>query len=583
MSHHRGSMSMATLGGARRKSILPDYKMLMRSDDGRFNHILYQAGPWAEWQARAPSQLAAHGIDGTNLWEATQFEADRPRYGKPDRPGGACGMLSTYGTSPQQPRRLRSPNRIFAGENDAEGAHVRGPVSFVPPRESGLAAGRATQGVVATSGAFMSDEPTLGSSSSTPWLADGRLHHLSPERFRRQSNLDLTASKSAPRLAAPRNVDVHGVVPEPEAGVSKPRGNVDRIGEDGDGRPAWLPELGDTKVRNERIHEFKSALAKTKWGKLRGAVNFTTAVTTAHHKSSSLGYQPRARPGLLPDEVEGQKAANLRSSSEATMSNPQKRRERHHGDLGIPAIPGTQGPAESWDRERGALRGQSDISKEANPYDGTRLGHRAPHAHSATAHIPLPLLQVRALAQSAAARLRREPAGAHEAPKGRPCRVDETARARKGAGRARLRRRRCAHALTRIARSSSTRLSPSNGSLPASSLYAGHFRHVYTDIQFQRDPYAVTDRLRKERKDAEAELYGDVTFEVDPDLDFKRRSNHSDLHHGNWDHEYHKVKRETDAELERAHPKVESPRQGIRYGRRRLPSHIRPNHNGGVI
>ena len=58
MSHHRGSMSMATLGGdARRKSILPDYKMLMRSDDGRFNHILYQAGPWAEWQARAPSQL----------------------------------------------------------------------------------------------------------------------------------------------------------------------------------------------------------------------------------------------------------------------------------------------------------------------------------------------------------------------------------------------------------------------------------------------------------------------------------------------------------------------------------------------
>ena len=137
--------------------------------------------------------------------------------------------------------------------------------------------------------------------------------------------------------------------------------------------------------------------------------------------------------------------------------------------------------------------------------------------------------------------------------------------------------------MTRIARSSSTRLSPSNGSLPASSLSAGHFRHVYTDIQFQRDPYAVTDRLRKERKDAEAELYGDVTFEVDPDLDFKRRSNHSDLHHGNWDHEYHKVKRETDAELERAHPKVESPRQGIRYGRRRLPSHIRPNHNGGVI
>ena len=106
---------------------------------------------------------------------------------------------------------------------------------------------------------------------------------------------------------------------------------------------------------------------------------------------------------------------------------------------------------------------------------------------------------------------------------------------------------------------------------------------MYTDIQFQRDPCAVTDRLRKERKDAEAELYGDVTFEVDPDLDFKRRSNHSDLHHGNWDHEYHKVKRETDAELERAHPKVESPRQGIRYGRRRLPSHIRPNHNGGVI
>ena len=55
------------------------------------------------------------------------------------------------------------------------------------------------------------------------------------------------------------------------------------------------------------------------------------------------------------------------------------------------------------------------------------------------------------------------------------------------------------------------------------------------------------------------------------------------VRHGNWDHEYHKVKRETDAELERAHPKVESPRQGIRYGRRRLPSHIRPNHNGGVI
>ena len=117
---------------------------------------------------------------------------------------------------------------------------------------------------------------------------------------------------------------------------------------------------------------------------------------------------------------------------------------------------------------------------------------------------------------------------------------------------------------------------------PPTSPLADRFRHG-TDIQFQRDPYAVTDRLRKERKDAEAELYGDVTFEVDPDLDFKRRSNHSDLHHGNWDHEYHKVKRETDAELERAHPKVESPRQGIRYGRRRLPSHIRPNHNGGVI
>ena len=104
-----------------------------------------------------------------------KFHATRhDQWRDPDRPGGACGMLSTYGTSPQQPRRLRSPNRIFAGENDAEGAHVRGPVSFVPPRESGLAAGRATQGVVATSGAFMSDEPTLGSSSSTPCSASNR-------------------------------------------------------------------------------------------------------------------------------------------------------------------------------------------------------------------------------------------------------------------------------------------------------------------------------------------------------------------------------------------------------------------------
>ena len=389
MSHHRGSMSMATLGGdARRKSILPDYKMLMRSDDGRFNHILYQAGPWAEWQARAPSQLAAHGIDGTNLWEATQFEADRPRYGKPDRPGGACGMLSTYGTSPQQPRRLRSPNRIFAGENDAEGAHVRGPVSFVPPRESGLAAGRATQGVVATSGAFMSDEPTLGSSSSTPWLADGRLQHLSPERFRRQSNLDLTASKSAPRLAAPRNVDVHGVVPEPEAGKAARQRRSDRRGRR---RPAGVA------ARARRHEGAQRADPRVQVGVGEDQVGQAARRGQLHDGGDDgapqvvvLGYQPRARPGLLPDEVEGQKAANLRSSSEATMSNPQKRRERHHGDLGIPAIPGTQGPAESWDRERGALRGQSDISKEANPYDGTRLEHRAPHTHSARSSHPAP-------------------------------------------------------------------------------------------------------------------------------------------------------------------------------------------------
>ena len=60
-----------------------------------------------------------------------------------------------------------------------------------------------------------------------------------------------------------------------------------------------------SQVRNERIHEFKSALAKTKWGKLRGAVNFTTAVTTAHHKSSSLGYQPiRVETGKGREEYE---------------------------------------------------------------------------------------------------------------------------------------------------------------------------------------------------------------------------------------------------------------------------------------
>ena len=66
--------AMRIVNDQRRKSVLPDYAASMKVDDGRFNHILYQAGPWAEWNARAGPQVQQHGLDGTNLREATQFE-----------------------------------------------------------------------------------------------------------------------------------------------------------------------------------------------------------------------------------------------------------------------------------------------------------------------------------------------------------------------------------------------------------------------------------------------------------------------------------------------------------------------------
>ena len=62
-------------------------------------------------------------------------------------------------------------------------------------------------------------------------------------------------------------------------------------------------------------------------------------------------------------------------------------------------------------------------------------------------------------------------------------------------------------------------------------------------------------------------------------MEFKRRSNHSDLHTGNWDDEFHRVTRETNERLARG-GRVSPP---PRYGRRKLPSAMQPHHNGGVI
>ena len=78
-------------------------------------------------------------------------------------------------------------------------------------------------------------------------------------------------------------------------------------------------------MRNERTDECSRALASTQWGKLRGAVQFVDGVVTAHHRRPGISAQPKPRPGLLPDDVEGKRADHLRSSSDATLSNPQAR------------------------------------------------------------------------------------------------------------------------------------------------------------------------------------------------------------------------------------------------------------------
>ena len=170
---------------------------------------------------RAPSQLAAHGIDGTNLWEATQFEADRPRYGKPDRPGGACGMLSTYGTSPQQPR-LRCARRTASSRarTTRRARTCAAPSSFVPPRRSGsppAAPPRASSPPRALScrtnrrsapAPRRRGSPTAGCSTCRPSASAASRTSTSRRRSRRRASprratSTCTASYPSPKRASP--------------------------------------------------------------------------------------------------------------------------------------------------------------------------------------------------------------------------------------------------------------------------------------------------------------------------------------------------------------------------------------------
>ena len=116
-----------------------------------------------------------------------------------------------------------------------------------------------------------------------------------------------------------------------------------------DGRPPWLPEIGDAKVMNEKTAQFRNALANTKWGKLKGLQRMG-ALDMSHRRKKAdrdvfFGAVQHTQKGLHDGEF-----AHHRKSH--AMTDGRMVNERRNGDV-LPTVndpPPTYGKAAAvWD------------------------------------------------------------------------------------------------------------------------------------------------------------------------------------------------------------------------------------------
>ena len=187
----------------------------------------------------------------------------RPAALRQARPAGRRVRHARRTARRRSSRAAAPPNRIFAGENDAEGAHVRGPVSFVrhdrasppaaPPRASSRPRARSCR------------TNRRSDRSSTPWLADGRLppfaRALPPPVEPRPHGVEVGA-----RLAVPRKSTCTASYPSPKrASPSRAATSI------GSARTATAGRRGCPSSATRRCATSGSTSSSRRWRRPSGA------------------------------------------------------------------------------------------------------------------------------------------------------------------------------------------------------------------------------------------------------------------------------------------------------------------------
>ena len=261
-----------------------------------------------------------------------------------------------------------------------------------------------------------------------------------------------------------------------------------------DGRPPWLPEIGDAKVMNEKTVQFRNALANTKWGKLKGLQRMG-ALDMSHRRKKAdrdvfFGAVQHTQKGLHDGEF-----AHHRKSH--AMTDGRMVNERRNGDV-LPTVndpPPTYGKAAAvWDDVKD-LRSAKQMMRA--PDNKTEIDRRK--------HLRVDIMSGAKTARDEMARLKKE---------------------------------RDSYAGDFTKKSTDIQLYHH----PKSDIVDMAIR-AHDLVVLSGSPYA----LRPEGKPGEKPAAGGRCTGGPVGGDFRRRSDHSDLLPGSWNQQFQRTQREEDA------------------------------------
>ena len=452
-----------------------------------------QGRAYEDWHRKAPPIQAQHGVDGTTLRDPTVFENSRARYGIVP-PGGAVG-LSPSGRRPAVARRMRGERQFtdFADGDEAGLAlAVDAPKSHQERIETGFAAGVPSASTAAGVGGQLA--LGIGCVPQTD-AAKVRIHGGNPNvdlKKRRDKEIGSLAN-TVPAVPAPNNKDAADYAKHKKQNLAAALARVG-YSETLDGRPPWLPEIGDAKVMNEKTAQFRNALANTKWGKLKGLQRMG-ALDMSHRRKKAdrdvfFGAVQHTQKGLHDGEF-----AHHRKSH--AMTDGRMVNERRNGDV----LPTVNDPTPTYGKAAAVWDDVKDLRSARQmmraPDNKTEIDRRK--------HLRVDIMSGAKTARDEMARLKKE---------------------------------RDSYAGDFTKKSTDIQLYHH----PKSDIVDMAIR-AHDLVVLSGSPYA----LRPEGKPGEKPAAGGRCTGGPVGGDFRRRSDHSDLLPGSWNQQFQRTQREEDA------------------------------------